>query len=348
MPSQSDDAGLSRVERGQDDVHVRERRRPTGRRRPAASATRRRPGSRRARRTGTGSARGPASGRRRRQAPGPRARPGSSSGPAGGRPATRRADDRSRAAAPRRRRRPGSPPNDATPSIGSLSFGDRPGGVADPERRVREADARSAGDERPRVEGIDGEVRVAAGGAAICVEQAGRDERRLGLSSMTDSPNGRHSSDRRQKPARPVVRIRIGARSGAPRRGSGRAGRRRGGRRPRRPPSGSAAGQSARRIVTTATIGIRIPSCGLISAATTAQIAARSGRSRHSSRRPSRRKTTPTESTWPQTTLSNQLIGLTTATNGAEQGQPLAGRRARGPSTRRASRWRGRRGSAGP
>ena len=76
-------------------------------------------------------------------------------------------------------------------------------------------------------------------------------------------------------------------------------------------------GQSARRIVTSARIGIRIPSCGLISAATTAKTADRSGWSRHSSRSPSSRKTTPTESTWPQTTLSNQLIGLTTATNAA-------------------------------
>ena len=52
-------------------------------------------------------------------------------------------------------------------------------------------------------------------------------------------------------------------------------------------------------------------------AAMTVQIAARSGRSRHSSRRPSSRKTTPNESTWPQTTLSNQVIGLTTATTAA-------------------------------
>ncbi len=42
-------------------------------------------------------------------------------------------------------------------------------------------------------------------------------------------------------------------------------------------------------------------------------MAARSGWSRQVSRRPSSRNTTPTESTCPQTTLSNQLIGLTTA-----------------------------------
>ena len=62
---------------------------------------------------------------------------------------------------------------------------------------------------------------------------------------------------------------------------------------------------------------MRIPSCGLMSAAMTAQNAARSGRSRHRSRRPSRRKTTPTESTCAQTALSNQLIGFMTATNAA-------------------------------
>ena len=77
------------------------------------------------------------------------------------------------------------------------------------------------------------------------------------------------------------------------------------------------AGQSARRIVTTATIGTRIPSCGLMSAAITVQIAARSGWSRQSSRTPSRRKTTPNESTWPQTTESNQLTGLATAITAA-------------------------------
>jgi hypothetical protein len=51
----------------------------------------------------------------------------------------------------------------------------------------------------------------------------------------------------------------------------------------------------------------------LISAAMTAKIAARSGRSRHSSRSPSNRKTTPNESTWPQVTESNHETGLTTA-----------------------------------
>ena len=66
------------------------------------------------------------------------------------------------------------------------------------------------------------------------------------------------------------------------------------------------------------------------------------------SRSPSSRKTTPNESTWPQTTLSNQLTGLTTATKAAAEREPVAARRARGPSTRPASRWRGRPGSAAP
>ena len=77
-------------------------------------------------------------------------------------------------------------------------------------------------------------------------------------------------------------------------------------------------------MVTTATSGMRIPSCGLMIAAMTVKIAARSGRSRHSSRRPSSRNTTPNESTWPQTTLSNQLIGLRTATNAAAEREAVA------------------------
>ena len=56
-----------------------------------------------------------------------------------------------------------------------------------------------------------------------------------------------------------------------------------------------------------------MPSCGLMSAAITVQMAARSGRSRHSSRSPRSRKTTPNESTWPHVTESNQLIGFATA-----------------------------------
>ena len=138
---------------------------------------------------------------------------------------------------------------------------------------------------------------------------------------MTDSPNGRQSRKVTARATRPVVRMRIGwsvrrsqARtlSSQPSGGGSSSASAASGA-----SSGSETGQSARRIVTSARIGIRIPSCGLMSAATTAKIADRSGWSRHSSRRPSSRKTTPTESTWPQTTLSNQLIGLTTATNAA-------------------------------
>ena len=65
-------------------------------------------------------------------------------------------------------------------------------------------------------------------------------------------------------------------------------------------------------MTTAATIGTRIPSCGLMTAATVAQSAERSGRSFQSSRTASNRNTTPNESTWPQTTLSNQVIGLKT------------------------------------
>ena len=70
------------------------------------------------------------------------------------------------------------------------------------------------------------------------------------LNSMTDSPNGRHTTTAVRKPARPVVRMRIGrpVRSGSP-----------------NPP----AGHSARRMVTTATSGMRMPSCGLMIAAMT-------------------------------------------------------------------------------
>ena len=52
-----------------------------------------------------------------------------------------------------------------------------------------------------------------------------------------------------------------------------------------------------------------IPSCGLTTGATTAHTAASSGRFCHSARTPRSMNTTPTESTWPQTTLSNQVIG---------------------------------------
>ena len=54
---------------------------------------------------------------------------------------------------------------------------------------------------------------------------------------------------------------------------------------------------------------IAIPSWGLIRAAMTARTDETSGCSRHRARTLRRRKTIPTESTWPHTTLSNQEIG---------------------------------------
>ncbi len=101
---------------------------------------------------------------------------------------------------------------------------------------------------------------------------------------MTDSPNGRQTRNVVTRATTPVVMIRIGwsvRRSQARRRASGPfpspvAG-------PSSPAasapaaSGSASaapasrtGQKARRIVTTARIGMRMPSCGLMSAAMTA------------------------------------------------------------------------------
>ena len=146
--------------------------------------------------------------------------------------------------------------------------------------------------------------------------------------SMTDSPNGKHRTTAVRNPATPVVRMRIGwsvrrsqARSGP---GSPPADAERciGGR--SRASSIGCGGHSARRIVTTATIGTRIASCGLIRAAMTVQIAARSGWSRHSARRPSSRKTTPKESTWPQRTESNQVTGLKTTSAAPSEGRRFA------------------------
>ena len=57
---------------------------------------------------------------------------------------------------------------------------------------------------------------------------------------------------------------------------------------------------------------MKIPSWGLMSAASIARTADRSGRSRHSSRRARSRTTTPTESTWPHSALSNHVTGLAT------------------------------------
>ena len=126
---------------------------------------------------------------------------------------------------------------------------------------------------------------------------------------MTDSPNGADSATAVAKPATAVDRMRIGPWS----------------RRSHRNPDGAGApsdpkppsGHRARRIVTAATIGTRIASCGFTRAATTAKIAARSLRAFHSSRTESSRNTVPKLSTWPQTTESNQVIGLRTTTAAA-------------------------------
>ncbi len=64
-----------------------------------------------------------------------------------------------------------------------------------------------------------------------------------------------------------------------------------------------------RRMMTTAARGIRMPNCGLMIAAIVVRIAARSDRPRHSSRTARRRTSVPTESTWAQMALSNQVDG---------------------------------------
>ena len=182
----------------------------------------------------------------------------------------------------------------------------------------------SPDDERPRVVGVDRDVRVAARRREDLVQQAGREARRCpGELDDRQAERQAHQVDRRDPdeagrddpdgspgPALPgaqaIQQARLG--SGAP---TGLVVGRFGSR---RDPVG---GHRARRMVTTARIGMRMPSWGLMSAAMTVKIAARSGRSRQTSRRPSSRKTTPTESTWPQTTLSNQVTGLSTATRAA-------------------------------
>jgi hypothetical protein len=133
--------------------------------------------------------------------------------------------------------------------------------------------------------------------AKICDSRPDEKYGAVDLSSKTDRPNGKQRMIVVASATRPVVRIRIGW---SVRRSHAR-------RRPSQPAVGSEStahgssswrtGQNARRIVTSARIGMRIASCGLISAATTAKTAARSGWSRHTSRSPSNRKTTPTEST---------------------------------------------------
>ena len=71
-----------------------------------------------------------------------------------------------------------------------------------------------------------------------------------------------------------------------------------------------------RRMITIAARGIRIPNWGLMIAATVVRIAARSDRPRHSSRTARRRTSVPTESTWAQTALSNQVTGTRRKTAG--------------------------------
>ncbi len=57
-------------------------------------------------------------------------------------------------------------------------------------------------------------------------------------------------------------------------------------------------------------MGMRIPNCGLMIAATVVRTVAGTMRPFQSSRTARRRTTVPTESTWPQTALSNQVTGL--------------------------------------
>ena len=151
-----------------------------------------------------------------------------------------------------------------------------------------------------------------------CSRSPERTNGACGVSSTTDRPNGAARMTVVINPAMAVVRIRIGrpvSRSQTRNRpsGPGRGSMGSGGASSPYPP----AGHSARRIVMMATSGTRMPSCGLMTAAIIVKIAARSGRSRHSSRRPSSRNTTPNESTWPHTALSNQLTGLRTKNRAA-------------------------------
>ena len=119
--------------------------------------------------------------------------------------------------------------------------------VADPRPGLREAVAVEL-DERPRVVGVDGDVRVAGRGREDLLEQPGA-AAPFGPISMTDSPNGSERTTAVTRPARPVVRIRIGwpVRRSQP--AAGRGSRRpAAGRRPRssRGPSARARAGSSR------------------------------------------------------------------------------------------------------
>ena len=216
MPSQSVIDRVVRIERREDDVHVRRTSRPTGRRRRSASATRPRRGSPRARRTGTRSARGRGSGPRRRRGPGRPGPRGSSAGP--GRRATTPQDaprsPTSRTAA--HDGRAGTAPNGATPapqrSVGDLGPRRRPTG------RRRRGCCRCRRHERPGVVGVDREVRVAAAGDDDLLEQAGVDERR-GRRELDDRQAERQAHDHGGQVAGQRRSSRSGrtARSGAPR-----------------------------------------------------------------------------------------------------------------------------------
>ena len=110
-------------------------------------------------------------------------------------------------------------------------------------------------------------------------------------------PKGRQTSVAVTRPASVVVTIR----TGPP---------------PSRLPSSGRSTQW-RRMITTAARGIRIPNWGLMIAAIVVRMAARSDLPRHSSRTASTRKSVPTESTWAQTALSNQVTGTSRKTPAA-------------------------------
>ena len=189
---------------------------------------------------------------------------------------------------------------------------------------VGEAVARVAGHERPQVVGVHGDVRVAAGGLEDLLEQPRGDVWRGRRERQDREPERQAHQVTVTTAAIPVVTIRTACPVSRSHASGGPGGRRHVRSTSRAASSTSSGGNSARRIVTTATIGMRIPSCGLMRAAMTVKIAARSGRSRHSSRRPRRRKTTPNESTWPQSTLSNQVTGFMTVTKAADEREAIA------------------------
>ena len=231
------DRRVVRVERGQDDVHVGERRHATGRRRRSASAARRRTGSPRGRRTGSRSARGRGSGRRRRRGPGRPARRAGSAGPGGARRPTGRARSwpRSRTA-PTTTAGIGAEQGDARAAAVDVGL-DR---VAHPHAGVGQALPVSPGTMRPGVVGVDGQVRVAAAGDDDLVDEAGRHEREgrrraRGPTARTAGTGRPRSGSRPGRSSRSAT----SGRSAPPRRARGRRARRRRRRPPRRRVAGS-------------------------------------------------------------------------------------------------------------